>query len=111
MDTEKIEELYQSVVTMWRVFKKLLDNYKPTEEFIAGTVKWLTPENEKNSFQADLGWVMLSELYREYYKEDPLTDLILVLRATEEIERKYGVKVTIRMTGSDGVEKEMEAAS
>lgn len=111
MTKEHIEALYKDVVNTWLVFKKLLDNYEPTEEFMNGAAGWLVPKNEeKGNFKTDLAYAALSELYREFYKEDPMNEFVMLLKQAYRVEDVHGVKVKILIETADGTVREMGAA-
>lgn len=111
MTEEKMQKYYRAITNMWKTLKMLLVNYEPTEEYLATAAEWLLSKGGADSFQDRLGWAALSELYREYYKDDPELDLMLLLRQVDRVERKHGVKVSIRMSLSNGTTGELEAAN
>lgn len=111
MTEEKMQKYYQAITNTWKTFKMLLANYEPTEEYLTSAAGWLLSKDGKDDFQDRLGWAVLSELYQEYFKDDPELDLVLLLKLADRIERKHGVKVNIRMTLSDGSVRELEEAS
>lgn len=111
MNEEKMQKYYQAITNTWKTLKMLLTNYEPTEEYLTSAAGWLLSKDGKDDFQDHLGWAALSELYHEYYKDDPEQDLMLLLMQANRVERKHGVKVAIRMQFLDGSVRELEEAN
>lgn len=112
MTEERIKELYKDVVDSWKIFNFLLRNYSNTEEFLSGAAKMLLPNDDQDSqYRTDLCWTALSELYREYYKTDPMNEIIMLMEQAHRVEKKHGVKVQVQIKTPDGVVREVEKTS
>ena len=111
MTEERIKELYKDVVDVWKIFKYLLENYQETEDFLSGAAKMLLIDDGQDSdFRTDLCWAALSELYREYYKNDPMNEFVMLMKQANRVKEKHGVSLEIKVKTSDGEERILEAA-
>lgn len=112
MTEERIKELYKDVVDSWKIFKFLLENYEGTEQFMNGASRMLLIDDGQDSpFRTDICWAALSELYREYFKTDPMNEICMLMEQAYRVEKIHGVKVQVRIKTPDGVVREVEKTS
>ena len=101
---EKIKKYYEEITNNWQLFKSLLKDFEPTENYLKKAALWLTQDNI-NSFDADMKQAILSELFRQVNGGDAYTDLLMLSRYASRIHDTYGVKVRIEIDAGD---KKME---
>ena len=95
MENTELEKYYHAVTDTWQIFKRILTDFEPNEDYIAKAAEWLLTDDDADSFTADIRQACLSELYRLTYKENPYTDILLLSRAVERVSQKYGVNAKI----------------
>lgn len=101
---EKQKEYYKVISDNWQIFKAILKDYQPTEEFLVRAANFLTA-SDINSFDADIKQAILSELYRMVNGGNAYTDLLMLSHYADQIRKHYGVKVRIEIDSGD---KKME---
>lgn len=104
MDDEKIKEYYKVVTDNWQLFKTLMKDFQPDEEYLRKAGNFLYSD-EINSFDADMKQAILSELFRNVNGGNAYTDLLMLSRYASRIHESYGVKVRIEIDAGD---KKME---
>ena len=101
---EKLKEYYEAITNNWQLFKALLKDFEPTEEYLEKAAAWLMQE-DINSFDADMKQAILSELFRKVNGGNAYTDILMLSRYASRIHDAYGVKVRIEIDSGD---KKME---
>lgn len=100
MEEEKLKEYYNSVTSNWQLFKSLLKDFQPSEDYLNKAAAWLVSE-DINSFDADMKQAILSELFRQVNGGNAYTDLLMLSRYASRIHEAYGVKVRIEIDAGD----------
>ena len=101
---EKLKEYYKVISDNWQLFKTVMKDYQPTEEYLTSAANFLRSD-DINSFDADMKQAIMSELFRMINGGNAYTDLLMLSRYASRIHEAYGVKVRIEIDASD---KKME---